>query len=124
MVCCSVQLAEEYSLVMGGLRASRKLHAKLLQRVMRLPMSFFDSQPSGRLLNRFTKDMEAVDTEILVGQSVAMSVRCHLLLIWCSECCPSTSTGKLPPSPYDSYSMVAVVPNYSYHTVLPCDTVP
>ncbi|KAK9817530.1 hypothetical protein WJX74_009211 [Apatococcus lobatus] len=58
-------VAEEYSLVMGGLRASRKLHANLLERVMRLPMSFFDSQPSGRLLNRFTKDTEAVDTEIL-----------------------------------------------------------
>ena len=52
---------------MGSLRASRKLHAQLLERVMRLPMSFFDSQPSGRLLNRFTKDTEAADTEILVG---------------------------------------------------------
>ena len=64
MVC--VQVAQEYSLIMGGLRASRKLHAKLLARVMRLPMSFFDSQPSGRLLNRFTKDTEAVDLQILV----------------------------------------------------------
>ncbi|KAK9867452.1 hypothetical protein WJX84_001002 [Apatococcus fuscideae] len=58
-------ILQEYTLIMGGLNASRKLHSRLLERVMRLPMSFFDSQPSGRLLNRFTKDTEAVDTQIL-----------------------------------------------------------
>ncbi len=61
------QVLQEYVLIMGGLRASKRLHANLLERVMRLPMSFFDSQPSGRLLNRFTKDTAAVDTEILVS---------------------------------------------------------
>ena len=66
-----LQVAQEYSLIMGGLRASRKLHSRLLARVMRLPMSFFDSQPSGRLLNRFTKDTESVDIQILVRATSA-----------------------------------------------------
>ena len=61
-----LQVCQEYTLIMGGLRAARKLHARLLARVMRLPMSFFDSQPTGRLLNRFTRDTESVDIAILV----------------------------------------------------------
>ena len=71
-----LQILQEYTLIMGGLNASRKLHSRLLERVMRLPMSFFDSQPSGRLLNRFTKDTEAVDTQILVGLEHAVPCEC------------------------------------------------
>ena len=44
---------------------------------MRLPMSFFDSQPSGRLLNRFTKDTEAVDIQILVRATSAACCLCE-----------------------------------------------
>lgn len=39
----------------GSVRAARKLHAALLTKVLSLPMAFFDTQPLGRLLNRFTK---------------------------------------------------------------------
>ncbi len=76
IVCkCYMQVSQEYTLIMGGLRASRKLHARLLERVMRLPMSFFDSQPSGRLLNRFTKDTESIDTQILVRAAAAAMLK-------------------------------------------------
>lgn len=51
--------------VWGSYRASKKMHARLLDHVLVLPMAFFDSQPLGRLLNRFTKDTEAVDVELL-----------------------------------------------------------
>ena len=50
--------------VWGSYRASKKMHARLLDHVLLLPMAFFDSQPLGRLLNRFTKDTEAVDVEL------------------------------------------------------------
>ena len=55
--------------VWGSYRASKQMHARLLDHVLLLPMAFFDSQPLGRLLNRFTKDTEAVDVELyhLVG---------------------------------------------------------
>lgn len=51
--------------VWGSYIASKKMHARLLSHVLILPMAFFDSQPLGRLLNRFTKDTEAVDVELL-----------------------------------------------------------
>ncbi|KAK3738617.1 hypothetical protein RRG08_040275 [Elysia crispata] len=41
--------------------ASRDLHASMLRSVVRSPMSFFDTTPAGRLINRFSKDMEEVD---------------------------------------------------------------
>jgi len=49
---------------LGSLTASRRLHDSLLGVVMRLPMSFFESQPAGRLLNRFTRDLDKVDMEL------------------------------------------------------------
>lgn len=52
------------ALYIGGLRAGRFLHAQLLNNVMRLPMNtFFDVTPSGRILNRFSHDMDEVDNE-------------------------------------------------------------
>jgi len=51
--------------VWGSYRASKTMHERLLGHVLILPMAFFDSQPLGRLLNRFTKDTEAVDVELL-----------------------------------------------------------
>ncbi|KAI9355950.1 P-loop containing nucleoside triphosphate hydrolase protein [Zopfochytrium polystomum] len=52
-------------LLNGGLfAASVYYHKAALTRLMRAPMSFFESQPIGRILNRFSKDMESVDVMI------------------------------------------------------------
>ncbi|KAF7254040.1 Canalicular multispecific organic anion transporter 1 [Varanus komodoensis] len=39
----------------GAMRASRFLHDKLLTNILHVPMSFFDSTPIGRIVNRFAK---------------------------------------------------------------------
>ncbi|CAO0789946.1 unnamed protein product [Mucor circinelloides] len=48
----------------GALRANKHLYADLLHRVFRAPLRFFDTTPMGRILNRFSKDFEAVDSKI------------------------------------------------------------
>ena len=45
-------------------KASRRIHKNLLQRIMHCPMSFFESNPSGRVLNRFSSDIDTIDQTI------------------------------------------------------------
>ncbi|XP_025100028.1 multidrug resistance-associated protein 1-like [Pomacea canaliculata] len=44
--------------------ASKNLHSRLLARVLRSPMVFFDTTPVGRIINRFSRDIEAIDNII------------------------------------------------------------
>uniref|UniRef100_A0A8C3WJS4 ABC-type glutathione-S-conjugate transporter n=1 Tax=Catagonus wagneri TaxID=51154 RepID=A0A8C3WJS4_9CETA len=52
------------TMAVGGVQAARLLHQALLHNKMRSPQSFFDTTPSGRILNRFSKDIYVID-EIL-----------------------------------------------------------
>ncbi|CAH1780873.1 unnamed protein product, partial [Owenia fusiformis] len=52
------------SLAFGATRASNILHEKLIVRIVKAPMEFFDTTPLGRILNRFSQDMNQVDTNI------------------------------------------------------------
>lgn len=47
-----------------GLAAAQKLFFKMLRNVFRAPMSFFDSTPAGRILNRVSIDQSVVDLDI------------------------------------------------------------
>ncbi|KAH7690921.1 Xenobiotic-transporting ATPase protein [Dioscorea alata] len=47
-----------------GLAAAQKLFVKMLRTVFRAPMSFFDSTPAGRILNRVSVDQSVVDLDI------------------------------------------------------------
>lgn len=48
----------------GSLTASRRIHNHLLGSVMRARFKFFDVTPLGQIVNRFSKDLEAVDQDI------------------------------------------------------------
>ncbi|KAF1745727.1 hypothetical protein GCK72_022174 [Caenorhabditis remanei] len=63
-------------MALGMVRASRLLHAGLLSNMMRSPMAFFDVTPLGRILNRFGKDIEAID------QTLPQSIRAMVMTIF------------------------------------------
>ncbi|KAI0783557.1 P-loop containing nucleoside triphosphate hydrolase protein [Abortiporus biennis] len=44
--------------------ASRELHRRAIKRVMHAPMSFFETTPLGRIMNRFSKDMDTIDNTL------------------------------------------------------------
>nr|XP_010299762.1 PREDICTED: canalicular multispecific organic anion transporter 1 [Balearica regulorum gibbericeps] len=48
----------------GAMRASRIMHQQLLSNILRVPMSFFDTTPTGRIVNRFAKDIFTIDETI------------------------------------------------------------
>ncbi|XP_078230310.1 ATP-binding cassette sub-family C member 3 isoform X3 [Callithrix jacchus] len=49
------------AMAVGGIQAGRVLHQALLHNKIRSPQSFFDTTPSGRILNRFSKDIYIID---------------------------------------------------------------
>jgi ABC-type multidrug transport system fused ATPase/permease subunit len=52
------------SLYIGTLQAAKVTHNFLLTKVIRAPMEFFDQTPIGRIINRFSKDIEEVDSDL------------------------------------------------------------
>ncbi|KAF0687327.1 Aste57867_20937 [Aphanomyces stellatus] len=48
----------------SGLRAARTLFDKMTHALLHAPMRFFDANPVGRVLNRYTGDMGTIDTTL------------------------------------------------------------
>ncbi|XP_059617032.1 multidrug resistance-associated protein 1 isoform X4 [Phlebotomus argentipes] len=52
----------DFTPLMGTLFAAKRLHKVLLLGTMRAPLSYFDTTPSGRILSRFSKDIDTLDS--------------------------------------------------------------
>ena len=63
----------------GSRVASRYLHQKMLVNIMHSPMSFFETTPQGRIMNRFSKDMSGIDDMVL--RSLTSFLRTFLSVI-------------------------------------------
>ncbi|XP_035178458.1 multidrug resistance-associated protein 7 isoform X1 [Oxyura jamaicensis] len=48
----------------GTIRAATVIHNRLLQRVIKATVTFFDTTPTGRILNRFSSDLYCVDDSL------------------------------------------------------------
>ncbi|XP_078266352.1 ATP-binding cassette sub-family C member 5-like isoform X2 [Rhinoraja longicauda] len=66
--------------VKGTLRASSSLHDELFRKILRGPMKFFDITPAGRILNRFSKDMDEVDTRLPLQTEMFIQ---NIILVFC-----------------------------------------
>ena len=51
-------------LALCTLQASNVLHNELMKNALTLPMAFFDTTPVGRLLQRFSKDIDVLDNTL------------------------------------------------------------
>ncbi|KAF7646043.1 hypothetical protein LDENG_00194390, partial [Lucifuga dentata] len=60
----------------ASISASRILHSRLLNNILRVPMLFFDTTPIGRVVNRFAKDIFTLDEAI--PQSIRSWILCLL----------------------------------------------
>lgn len=61
VVTTFVRMLLWYAVALG---AARRIHDRLLDAVLRSPLSFFHTTPVGRIINRFSKDQESVDAEL------------------------------------------------------------
>ncbi|CAE8627226.1 unnamed protein product, partial [Polarella glacialis] len=55
-------------------KAAQVLHDNMAKAVFRAQMDFFDKNPLGRILNRFTRDMDYID--VMLVQSISQFVNC------------------------------------------------
>ena len=87
-----------YGFFLVSLRCSERLHDNMVFSVLRAPVLFFDSNPVGRIMNRFSKDIGCVD-EVL-PKTFLISIQLILLLL----------TGILVPVVTNPWLLFVVVP--------------
>ncbi len=63
----------------GRVKAAASLHKALLLNILRSPGHFFDITPLGRVLNRFTKDVDMLD--MVIPMTLSMTVMTVLQVI-------------------------------------------
>ena len=82
----------------SSLRCSEKLHDKMVVAILQAPVHFFDSNPVGRIMNRFSKDVGCMDE--VPPKTFLMSIQLVLLLL----------TTVLVPTVTNPWLLIAVVP--------------
>ncbi|KAI8918715.1 P-loop containing nucleoside triphosphate hydrolase protein [Entophlyctis helioformis] len=75
-----------FYLVYFGSKAGQRLHEAAARRVVRAPTAFFDTTPLGRIINRFSKDQDGIDSTLVMSfrmflQSLASIISYFGLLI-------------------------------------------
>ncbi|VAH36682.1 unnamed protein product [Triticum turgidum subsp. durum] len=74
-----VTLTNSYWLITSSLRAAKRLHDYMLRSILRAPMVFFHTNPLGRIINRFSKDLGDIDRNLAVFVNMFMAQISQLL---------------------------------------------
>ena len=59
-----VTFANSFWLITSSLHAAKKLHDTLVYSVLRAPTAFFQTNPLGRVINRFANDIGDIDRNV------------------------------------------------------------
>ena len=86
--CLLFTIIRESGLLLICLRCSERLHDRMVVAILQAPVLFFDSNPVGRILNRFSKDIGCLD-EMLPKTFLASIQR--VLLAFVSIVIPTVS---------------------------------
>ena len=87
-----------YAFLVASVKCSKRLHEKMVGAVLKAPILFFDSNPVGRIMNRFSKDIGYLD-EVL-PKIFLISIQMFLFVV----------TGFLVPVVANPWLLFVVVP--------------
>jgi ABC-type multidrug transport system fused ATPase/permease subunit len=69
---------------LGCWAAARIMHIIMLRGILRAPLTFFDTTPTGRIIGRFAKDIDVVDTSMPHQISDSLYCLFEVMLTLCS----------------------------------------
>jgi ABC-type multidrug transport system fused ATPase/permease subunit len=72
-------ISNDIHTVSAGAQCAKQMFRVMTQRVLRAPMFFFQTTPMGRIVNRFTYDVEVMDVELSVAMTGLMMSSSWLL---------------------------------------------
>ncbi|CAL4064557.1 unnamed protein product, partial [Meganyctiphanes norvegica] len=81
LVILGTSLTRGFAFMKVSLHASSRMHDNVFVKVFRSPMSFFDTTPSGRIINIFSRDMDEID--VMLPNTLETFLQ-NLWLIGCS----------------------------------------
>ncbi|EDV20619.1 uncharacterized protein TRIADDRAFT_50946 [Trichoplax adhaerens] len=76
-----VTLLSSLLLAFAAMHSARVLHSSMLFNVLKSPMSFFDTTPLGRIVNRFSKDIYVIDEIIPMIMNMFLGMVCSVISI-------------------------------------------
>ncbi|KAL9951145.1 hypothetical protein ACROYT_G043758 [Oculina patagonica] len=86
--CLIFALTRAFGFLLICLRCSERLHDKMVVAILEAPVLFFDSNPVGRILNRFSKDVGCLDE--MLPRTFLTSIQ-YVLIIFASVIIPTVS---------------------------------
>lgn len=90
-VACTIGASRYFLIFLGSIRASKDLFQQLTYSVLRAPLSWLDTVPLGRILNRFTVDFNMIDSRISIDlafmlhniiQAVSVVIASMFVSLW------------------------------------------
>uniref|UniRef100_A0A1J3HY96 ABC-type xenobiotic transporter n=1 Tax=Noccaea caerulescens TaxID=107243 RepID=A0A1J3HY96_NOCCA len=75
----AVTFTNSFWLITSSLHAAKRLHDAMLNSIMRAPMLFFHTNPTGRVINRFSKDIGDIDRNVANLMNMFMNQLWQLL---------------------------------------------